>query len=70
MKLTGILLIDITGQPVLRVNDDSPDGYTDYDIIHQDLEITVHDSTSTIRTADDGTKYIDYDDATLGRHSD
>ena len=70
MKLTGILIFDIEGQAVLRVNDDSPDDYTDYDIIHDDLSITIHDSTATIRTADDGTKFIDYDNATLGRHED
>jgi hypothetical protein len=70
MKLTGILIFDIDNRAVLRVNDDSPDGYTDYDIIHDDLAITIHDNTATIRTADDGTKFIDYDNATLGRHSD
>lgn len=70
MKLSGILIFDIDKQAVLRVNDDSPDGYTDYDIIHDDLDITIHDDTATIRTADDGTKFIDYNDATLGRHND
>lgn len=70
MKLSGILIFDVEGNAVLRVNDDSPDGFTDYDIIHCDLEITIHDPTATIRTADDGTKFIDYDNATLGRHED
>ncbi len=70
MKLSGVLLFDLDGQAVLRVIDDSIDGYTDYDIIHDDLSITIDDDTATVRTADDGTKYIDYDDATLGRHED
>lgn len=68
MKLSGILLFDLDGQAVLRVNDNSADGYTDYDIIHDDLSITIDDDTATVRTADDGTKFIDYDNATLGRH--
>lgn len=63
MKLKGYLMRGYNGTVFFRTYQDND--FTDYEIIHHDLEITIDDNSATIREIN-GKNYIDHDDATLG----
>ena len=61
--IKGVLCVS-TGFTFLRVtNEDNT--YTDYDIIHYDMNITIDDDDAHIYK-NDGEYYIDYSPETLG----
>jgi hypothetical protein len=62
--MSGILL-PIGGSMVFRVYE--PDGeFTDYDIYHSDLCVTIDDEDAYFYTSKSGETYLDHSPATLG----
>lgn len=50
----------------VRVNDDSPEGFTDYDLTHHDLDVLILDSTAEFIKTSRG-NYLDYSKEVTGR---
>lgn len=65
MKLSGIL-ISTDGTFSFRQYLKNGE-FVDYNILHNDLEITINDPSATIREDKEGNKYIDYSDEILGK---
>lgn len=61
--LKGVLCVSFDGIFLRVDNDDNT--YTDYDILHYDMNITIDDDDAHIYSDDDG-YYIDYSPETLG----
>jgi len=62
--MSGVLL-PIGGSMVFRVY--QPDGtFTDYDIYHSDLMVTINDEDAYFYTSKTGEPYLDHSPATLG----
>ena len=63
--MSGVLL-PIGGSMVFRVYE--PDGmFTDYDIYHSDLCVTIADEDAYLYTSKNGEPYLDHSPATLGK---
>lgn len=63
---TGTLIYDLDGHITFRVYDKTdPARFTDYDLRHSDLEVTIHDEAAFYEL-DDGTKILDHSAETLG----
>jgi hypothetical protein len=64
-NLKGILIRGIGMESFFRVyNEDHT--FTDYEIHHYDLDVTIHDEGAFIYEREDGTRYIDYCPETYG----
>ena len=60
----GTILRTVSSDPfhikhIMRVNDDSENGFTDYDITHYDLEVLILDSSAEFVQTDKG-NFLDY----------
>lgn len=49
----------------VRVNDDSPEGFTDYDLTHHDLDVLILDNTAEFIKTSRG-NYLDYSKEVTG----
>ena len=65
--ITGILL-PIGGSMVFRINKENGD-FTDYDIYHSDLSVTINDEDAYFYTNQAGEPYLDHSLATLGKEA-
>jgi hypothetical protein len=61
---TGFVLDTLDGY-VFRVYD-KDGGFTDYDLRHGDLEVTIQDADAVFYELDNGRKLLDYSPPTLG----
>jgi hypothetical protein len=68
--VTGQLIYLATGKYVFRVYDDHSHGFTDYDIFHSDMTITIDDDDAYFYTDSELNKYLDHAPETLGRNHD
>ena len=65
--MSGVLL-PIGGSMVFRVYE--PDGmFTDYDIYHSDLTVTINDEDAYFYMGKDGEPYLEHSPATLGKEA-
>lgn len=65
--MSGVLL-PIGGSMVFRVYE--PNGeFTDYDIYHSDLTVTINDEDAYFYMGKDGEPYLDHSPATLGKEA-
>jgi hypothetical protein len=65
--ISGVLL-PIGGSMVFRVYE--PNGeFTDYDIYHSDLTVTINDEDAYFYIGKDGVPYLDHSPATLGKEA-
>jgi hypothetical protein len=66
MKLKGLLCQTPDGKSFVRQY--TVDGeFTDYYILHDDLNIEIDDSSACIKQHSNGLTYIDYTDEVLGK---
>ena len=49
---------------------DKDHNFTDYDLFHHDLDITIEDDDAEFVENDEGKKYLDYSRQTLGKDAD
>lgn len=68
MGMKGCLISLFTGGVAFRVYDKSnPEKFIDYDLAHNDLNITIEDEDAYIYEREDSDPAIDYSPRTLGR---
>jgi hypothetical protein len=65
---TGQLIYTMNGKYVFRVYDDHSHGFTDYELLHSDLTITIDDDDAYFYTDEtEMNKYLDHSPQTLGK---
>ena len=65
--MSGVLL-PIGGSMVFRIYKENGD-FTDYDIYHSDLCVTISDEDAYFYMGKDGEPYLDHSPATLGKEA-
>ena len=68
--VSGQLIRLFNGNYVFRVYDNNSYGFTDYDIVHSDLTITIDDDDAYFYTDAEMNKYLDHSPQTLGNTHD